>query len=252
MKIKSVIAGIIGIVILSLGFYLVIRNRSSEVAIKSESNVNSDLVISPQDAKEGVTVNSVVMHEDGYVVTRAIDNNRLGQIIEPSKYLKKVEYKDVKISLGDFYNGEELIVIIHKDDGNGYFNDMDQPATDANGKYTARYVKTGQLVPDTVLQPSQDAMAGHMMTVRYTNKGFEPATIEIPVGTMVQFINDSDDNMWVASNEHPGHGILPTFDQFGFGKKGSTYTYTFDKIGTWPFHDHINLEREGIIKVIEK
>jgi hypothetical protein len=63
---------------------------------------------------------------------------------------------------------------------------------------------------------------------------------------MVEFVNDSDIEMWVASNPHPQHDILPTFDEFDGVKKGEVYTYTFDKKGTWPYHDHINAAKEGV------
>lgn len=88
-----------------------------------------------------------------------------------------------------------------------------------------------------------------METVRYTNDGFKPSKLSVSAGTMIEFVNQSDSEMWVASNVHPSHEILPTFDQFKGVIKGKSYMYTFDKKGVWPYHDHINPALEGVITV---
>ena len=49
--------------------------------------------------------------------------------------------------------------------------------------------------------------------MRYTDGGFVPANLEVPVGTVVEFKNESSGEMWVESDLHPAHNILPTFDQ---------------------------------------
>ena len=78
-----------------------------------------------------------------------------------------------------------------------------------------------------------------MATVRYTNEGYVPANLTVKAGTMVMFVNESDQDMWAASNGHPAHLDLPTFDQFEFSPRGSQYGYTFDQVGAWKYHDHI-------------
>ena len=57
--------------------------------------------------------------------------------------------------------------------------------------------------------------------------------------------------MWTASNPHPAHTILPTFDQFKGSEPGSVYQYTFDQVGTWRYHDHINPAFGGVVIVTE-
>ena len=99
-------------------------------------------------------------------------------------------------------------------------------------------------------------------TVKYTDQGFEPTTLSVPVGTVVTFVNQSGDEMWVASDEHPTHtsfdgtskdehcapayaGPKP-FDGCG---TGTTFTFTFMKVGTYGYHNHKNDDDRGTIVV---
>ncbi len=135
------------------------------------------------------------------------------------------------------------------------FNDVDQPLL-VDGIPLARYVETGEPVPANIANNNQTANALHTMgtttmaTVRYTDAGFEPKELSVPVGTVVMFVNESTTGMWVASNEHPAHSILPTFDQFKTSPPGSTYVYTFDVKGVWVYHDHIKPSLVGHIIVM--
>jgi plastocyanin len=214
------------------------------------------LSISAQKATKEVLVDAVKVNEPSFAVIRAIEGNRLSQIIEVSSYLNVGIHTGLIIPLGDFYKGgQELVVMIFKDNGDQIFNDLDQPAIDNKGAMIARYVTSGETVPAEYMQsnPSMGHVMGdmEMFTVRYTDIGFEPTSLEVPLGSMVQFINESNREMWVASNEHPGHELLPTFDEFEAVKKGGSYTYVFDKAGTWPYHDHVNAGIEGVINVTQ-
>lgn len=86
-------------------------------------------------------------------------------------------------------------------------------------------------------------------TVRYTADGFSPTTVTITKGGSVQFINDSNSQMWVASNPHPSHSAYPAFDQRTSVGRGGTYTFTFTEIGKWYFHNHLNSSRTGLVIV---
>jgi len=63
---------------------------------------------------------------------------------------------------------------------------------------------------------------------------------------MVHFVNESDTQMWVASDSHPAHDVLQTFDQF---KPGDMFMYVFEEPGTWEYHDHLNPSAIGEIIV---
>jgi plastocyanin len=105
------------------------------------------------------------------------------------------------------------------------------------------------------------------VVVRYTDEGFMPAEVTVPVGRTVTWTNESSGKMWVASAMHPDHvvyggtnrtvhcaegytGSVP-FDQCVAVDPGASYTFTFDKQGTWKYHDHINASRFGSVIVTE-
>lgn len=55
--------------------------------------------------------------------------------------------------------------------------------------------------------------------------------------------------MWVASNPHPIHTNYPAFDEKAPVINGSSWSFTFDKIGTWGYHNHRNPSSGGTIVV---
>lgn len=85
--------------------------------------------------------------------------------------------------------------------------------------------------------------------VHYTNNGFSPTPVKIKLGDTVTFINESDGPMWVASNPHPTHTDYPSFDELTSVDAGGVYKFTFDKIGTWGYHNHMNHTQTGTVTV---
>lgn len=88
-------------------------------------------------------------------------------------------------------------------------------------------------------------------TVSYTDTGFAPNTLTVKKGTNVTFTNQSSKGMWVASALHPTHQLLPGFDQLKSVARGGTYEYTFDKVGTWKYHNHVNPADTGTVVVTQ-
>lgn len=98
--------------------------------------------------------------------------------------------------------------------------------------------------------------------VRYTEEGFVPATITVPLGTTVMFVNESSREMWVGVDEHPTHtgydgtsrsehcgeGESTAFDQC---RRGDSYSFTFTKAGTFDYHDHVNAMFRGTVVVTQ-
>tara|TARA_Y100000310_G_C20585876_1_gene765376 strand:+ start:647 stop:1174 length:528 start_codon:yes stop_codon:yes gene_type:complete len=98
------------------------------------------------------------------------------------------------------------------------------------------------------------------VTITYTDRGFSLEQIEIPVGTAITFVNESRDPMWVASDNHPTHKIYPgsnikkcdsdkkseIFDQC---EGGNNYTFTFNELGTWDYHNHLRPGDGGTVVV---
>ena len=99
--------------IVALG-YIVFSDKVTE----QEQNIltPASIVISKQDPQKEIVIESVTMPANGWVVARAIEGNRLGQIIEISEFLSKGNHAQIVVPLGDFYNGEELIGMIYVED----------------------------------------------------------------------------------------------------------------------------------------
>ena len=85
--------------------------------------------------------------------------------------------------------------------------------------------------------------------VSYTAAGFSPAVLHVNVGTKVTFTNDSGENLWVASNPHPSHTDYSGFDSLKALKHGETYTFTFNRLGTFGYHNHLRPQMMGTIVV---
>src|SRR6185436_19055435 len=99
-------------------------------------------------------------------------------------------------------------------------------------------------------------------TITYSGSAFSPSPVTIKKGGTVTFNGPSTMN--VASGMHPTHTTYdgtsrtahcaagytgPTpFDQC---TPGTSYSFTFDKVGTWGYHDHNNASAFGQVVVVE-
>lgn len=73
-------------------------------------------------------------------------------------------------------------------------------------------------------------------------------TICVPVGGTVTWVNESSEDLWIASNPHPIHTDLSGFDALA---SKSSYSYTFTKADTWGYHNHRNPAVTGAVIVVE-
>jgi plastocyanin len=105
--------------------------------------------------------------------------------------------------------------------------------------------------PPTTTPPVTPPATSTDTTITYTSSGFSPSPVTIKKGTKVTFVNNSSANFQPASGPHPAHTNYPEFDPKRAVAAGSSWTFTFDKVGTWPYHDHLNPTRFGQIIVTE-
>ncbi len=94
---------------------------------------------------------------------------------------------------------------------------------------------------------STNEVAGVVVT--YTDSGFSPATVNVSKGTTVTFKNQSSANFWPASDPHPTHTNYPGFDAKKAIAPGSSYSFTFTKVGSWGYHNHFSPELKGRVIV---
>lgn len=101
--------------------------------------------------------------------------------------------------------------------------------------------------------------------VTLTDSGFSPASVTVARGETVRFINDSSRGMWVGADEHPTHteydgtstrehctngmNTGTSFDQCASVAKGEFWDYTFEKNGTFGYHNHVGASNTGTVVV---
>lgn len=102
-------------------------------------------------------------------------------------------------------------------------------------------------------QPMQDK--AKPVTVTYAVNGFEPRNIQVTNGTAVNFTNRTQLPLWVASDPHPEHTDYPELDAGIIAgehvQPGKDFSFRFDKVGTWKYHNHSAPEHTATITVTE-
>jgi len=87
------------------------------------------------------------------------------------------------------------------------------------------------------------------VTINYTQEGFQPSSVSVSGGTKVTFVNQSSGLFWLASDPHPTHTNLPSFDSKKGVVVGESYSFTFESSGDWGFHNHLNPSHTGKVTV---
>ncbi|MGE5298097.1 MAG: hypothetical protein ACM3KM_02965 [Acidobacteriaceae bacterium] len=98
---------------------------------------------------------------------------------------------------------------------------------------------------------------GRTVTVSYDGSSFSPSLQTVNKGDTVKFVNNSSANMWVASDPHPLHNGYPTtggcvastFDACTNITPGNSFSFQFDIVGSWGYHNHLNPAQKGTIVV---
>lgn len=108
-----------------------------------------------------------------------------------------------------------------------------------------------------VAAPAKPATSLHLVT--YNGKGFSPRELTIIKGDTVRFLNISDESMWIVSdlphthNAYPiktENGCSPTiFDMCTAIKNGKHWDFTFEREGTWGYHNESKSVMNGKIEV---
>ena len=100
-------------------------------------------------------------------------------------------------------------------------------------------------------------------TIFYTDNGFSPSPLTVKLGETVFFVNESSNPFWPASAMHPTHIVYSgtsleehcpdvaneSFDACSPIAAGSSWSFTFNKIGSWNYHDHLNASHFGKVIV---
>ena len=85
--------------------------------------------------------------------------------------------------------------------------------------------------------------------VIYTETGFVPSRLEVPLGAKVIFKNLTQTGLWVGSDPHPEHTDYTDFDALKESNKDQSYMFTFDQTGTFGYHNHKKSIHRGVVVV---
>lgn len=160
-----------------------------------------------------------------------------------------------------------LVVLLVGLGAGWYFLQGGKPSQEMQKKEGAMEVTTTpprQMQPTIPTEPTSTGAAGAATekggvpgsvmgktSVLYGAGGFAPNTVTVKKGTTVAWTNQSKGGMRVASAVHPTHQLLPGFDQLKSVAAGGTYEYTFTKVGTWKYHNHVQPADTGTVVVTE-
>ncbi len=105
--------------------------------------------------------------------------------------------------------------------------------------------------------------AQQTFTIIITDEGYSPQTLNIGEGDKVVWRHEGIQQNWPASASHPTHKVYPNsgiekcgtedddviFDACHGLENGDEWTFTFDEVGSWNYHDHLNPNLWGTIVV---
>lgn len=137
-----------------------------------------------------------------------------------------------------------------------------------NTENVEEQVSADEPANEAATDTNEDTSAGDEIPVEgtvvvYTDGGFEPNSVGVAPGEAVTFVNNSSRSFWPASAVHPTHKAYPgsdiakcntdeadsLFDACGSIPPGSSYTFTFDEVGTWNYHNHLRANMTGTVVV---
>ena len=146
-----------------------------------------------------------------------------------------------------------VVVLMLAGFGGWYFFGIDASPEESEAENSA-------MVAETIADEMNERSA---FVIRYTDEGYAPSSLAIEHGQSVTFMNDSSRETWPAFAMHPTHTAYPgsgiekcdtdndpgIFDACHGLKPGESWSFTFDEVGTWKYHDHLNGGNFGSITV---
>lgn len=122
-----------------------------------------------------------------------------------------------------------------------YFNNANSETT--NTSTPAASVKT-----DTTSSAMPTGVEAQSATVKLTANGFEPKSLTIKAGTKVTWVNNSGGVATVNSDPHPVHTDYSPLNLGNFAD-GESVSLTFDKPGTYGYHNHLSASEKGTVTI---
>lgn len=86
--------------------------------------------------------------------------------------------------------------------------------------------------------------------VELSDNGFDPRELTVSQGDTVKFTTVRNKYFWPASNTHPTHDIYADFDAKNAVAPNAFWSFQFDRVGEWHYHDHLDPQFSGVIIVV--
>lgn len=100
--------------------------------------------------------------------------------------------------------------------------------------------------------PDNSDNVAQVAYVSITDQGFVPSEITITRGTSVVWRNETTDPHQIASNPYPERNDLPSLNSSSQLEPSAEYSYTFDKTGTFGYHDYLRPAMSAQVTVVDK
>ena len=118
---------------------------------------------------------------------------------------------------------------------------------------TSQQTQTTNTSPVPVVVTETHVKASSQVAVTFTTKGFNPISVTVSKGDTVVFNNKSNNSFWPISND-TNQSNLPSLLYPGFDARqpilpGQAYSFTFDKVGTWGYHNQLKQTQTGTVIV---
>lgn len=97
----------------------------------------------------------------------------------------------------------------------------------------------------------QGVQAEPVATVQITASGFVPETIKIKQGESVTWVNTDTAPHQIAADPLPSHSKLPSLVTDQSLNQNESFTFTFDKKGTYTYHDPLNPDALKATVIVE-
>ena len=99
-------------------------------------------------------------------------------------------------------------------------------------------------------------------TIEMSDDGFSVESLTVKAGDTVTWVATDNSLRWPATDVHPSHTLYPgssisdcgkedveIFDSCGKLRKGESFSFTFNEVGEWAYHDHLDTRATGTIIV---
>ena len=126
--------------------------------------------------------------------------------------------------------GGFLFLNQNKNASNNTANPAPTAAMEASPTTEAQVSPSGVMKDDKMMKENK---------ITLSKNGFSPANLTIKAGTKVTWENEDNGLSTVNSDPHPAHTNYPPLN-LGRFNDGESLSLTFDKPGTYGYHNHLN------------